>query len=228
LNIRAAPDHEQGQTMNETQSIATIHTVIIERYPMYKENPAFEAWLMKMAGTNEERIEEYLDTLSDFGYIDGEGMLCGDYTAVPEPSTVVDEMAKRLDRLDEPTRDVLRAASVEGPAFSTAFVARILERPASELTEAFSAAEAAKVIRRDGTGDVFAGAAQRFRFYPLQLRDTLYDELPGDRRAELHRLAITYLTDEIERNAEPGAREMMRQLIDEHNQHASRPAGSPE
>ncbi|MBC8145986.1 MAG: hypothetical protein H7X80_10400 [bacterium] len=203
-----------------------VHTTIIECYPMYKEDPAFESWLLSKAGSNEERVEEYLDTLSDYGYIDGEGMINGDYTMVPDPAGVVDDMKNRLDRLDAESRDVLRAASVEGPAFSAEFVAKILDQPVESVASAISRAASAGVVRGDGSEDLYLGATDSFRFYPLQLRDMLYDEVPGDQRAEFHMRAIEFLTEEIKRNTEPGAREMMQQMIAEHNQYSSRPAGT--
>lgn len=214
--------------MDETKSIATVHRTIIERYPMYHEDPAFEAWLFSKAGTDVERIEEYLDTLHDFGYIDGEGMVCGDYTAMPDPSGMVAEMQRRLDGLDESTRDLLRIASVEGPTFSTEVLAHLSDRSIEEVEQAICKAVEEGVFHHDGAESMFTSASGRYRFRPLQLRDLLYDELPGGRRAELHRRAITFLSEELERNDEPGAREMIGQLIEEHNRHASRPAGSPQ
>ena len=214
--------------MNESNNIAAIHLVVIERYPMYKEDPAFEAWLQDKAGTDQETIEVYLDTLADYGYLDGEGMICGDYTRLPDPSRVVEDMKSRIAALDAGTREVLRAASVEGPTFSAEVVARLLEGESGGVDSAIAAALAADVIREDGDEPLYEAASRSYRFHPLQLRDILYDELPGDRRAELHRRAIEFLTDEAGRATEPGKREMISQLIDEHNQHASRPAGSPE
>ena len=213
--------------MDETQSIAEVHRTIIERYPMYREDPAFEAWLLRKAGTDEEKIAEYLDTLADFGYLDGEGMICGEYTAVPDPARVLEEMRTRLDRLDGATREALRVASVEGPTFSAEVLAWLGGSSDGEATSGIDRAVEAGIVRPDGGEAMFITASRRYRFHPLQLRDLLYEELPGDRRAELHRRAIEFLSAELERNEEPGAREMIGQLIEEHNRHASRPAGSP-
>jgi predicted ATPase len=214
--------------MDEKTSIAEVHRTIIERYPMYKEDPAFEAWLLRKAGTDVERIEEYLDTLHDYGYIDGEGMVTGEYTKAPEPASMLEEIQRRLDALDDTTRSTLRIASVEGPTFSTEVLARLCGGSAGDAEHAVAAAVDAGVVQPDGSEGMFASASKRYRFYPLQMRDLLYEELAGGQRAELHRRAIEFLSEELERTREPGAREMIGQLIEEHNRHASRPAGSPE
>lgn len=214
--------------MDENHKIAEIHRAIIERYPMYQKDPAFETWLHDKAADNAETVEEYLDALSDYGYLDGEGMICGDYTSMPDPSGILDDMKSRLDVLDPASRDVLRAASVEGPTFSAEVVTVLMDGAQADVERAIETAIAADVIRPDGDEGLYAGASRSYRFHPLQLRDMLYGELPGDRRAELHRRTIEFLMTESERATEPGRREMISQLIDEHNQHASRPAGSPE
>lgn len=214
--------------MDEKQSIAEVHRIIIERYPMYKEDPAFEAWLHGKAGTDQEKLEEYLDTLADYGYLDGEGMVCGDYARLPDPSGILDEMKGRLAALDEPTREVLRTASVEGPTFSTEVLARLHECELADCERMIARAVESDIVRRDGSEGMFASASHRYRFHPLQMREMLYEELPGGRRAELHRRAIEFFSEELERNGEPGTREMIGRLIEEHNRHASRPAGSPE
>jgi predicted ATPase len=214
--------------MDERAAIATVHRTIIERYPMYHEDPAFEAWLFGKAGTDQERIAEYLDTLADYGILDGEGMISGDYMAMPDPSAMIDEMRARLDALDGRTREVLRVASVEGPTFSSEVLAHLDGAGQEEITGAIDRAIDAGIVRADGGEGMFVAASRRYRFHPLLIRDLLYEELAGDRRAELHRRAIEFLSGELERNSEPGAREMIGQLIEEHNRHGSRPAGSPE
>jgi predicted ATPase len=212
--------------MDEKTSIAEVHRTIIERYPMYHEDPAFEAWLHGKAGTDVEKIEDYLDTLADYGYIDGEGMVCGDYTTMPDPSRILDDIRARLDRLGRDARELLRVASVEGPTFSLEVLSHLRGCPAENASRAIDDAVDAGIVRADGSEEMFASASGRYRFYPLQVREVLYEELAGGERAELHRRAVEFLTDELERNEEPGSREMIGQLIEEHNRHASRPAGS--
>jgi predicted ATPase len=213
--------------MDEKTSIAEVHRTIIERFPMYKEDPAFETWLFGKAGTDLEKVEEYLDVLADYGYIDGEGVVRGDYRKAPDPSRVLEEIAARLDGLDGATRELLRVASIEGPTFSAEVLAHLQNCAPEEAQRSISAAIDAGIIQADGSEAMFAAASNRYRFHPMQMRDILYEELPGGRRAELHRRAIEFLSEELGRNTEPGAREMIGQLIEEHNRHGSRPAGSP-
>lgn len=212
--------------MDESRAISEVHRTIIERYPMYREEPAFESWLYRKAGVDTERIAEYLDTLADYGILDGEGMIHGDYAAMPDPSGMVEDMRKRLDALDERTRAVLRVASIEGPTFSAEVVAYLDEAPLDEVSATIDRAIESGVVHADGGEAMFAASSRRYRFHPLQLRELLVEEIASDHRVELHRRAIEFLTRELERSREPGAREMIGQLIEEHSREMSRPAGS--
>jgi len=111
--------------MDETQARAEVHRTIIERYPMYHEDPAFEAWMFDRTGSDAGKIAEVLDALAAYGYLDGEGMVTGNYAAMPDPSAMTDEMRGRLDAIDGRTRELLRIASVEGPTFSAEVLAHI-------------------------------------------------------------------------------------------------------
>ena len=74
--------------MDETKARAEVHRTIIERYPMYHEDPAFEAWLFHRAGRDVGKVAKYLDALAAYGLLDGEGMVSADYAAMPEPSAL--------------------------------------------------------------------------------------------------------------------------------------------
>lgn len=214
--------------MDETQARAEVHRTIIERYPMYHEDPAFEAWMFDRTGSDAGKIAEVLDALAAYGYLDGEGMVTGNYAAMPDPSVMTEEMRGRLDAIDGRTRELLRIASVEGPTFSAEVLAHIDGASVADVDASIARAIDSGVVQPDGGEAMFISSSARYRFHPQIVRDMLYHELPGDRRAELHRRAIEFLSSELEQTTEPGAREMIGQLIEEHNRHASRPAGSAE
>ena len=100
--------------------------------------------------------------------------------ALPLPPNIQDAIAMRLELLDDATRDVLRVASVIGRSFTVVTLAAVLERATSELAEPLAHAVGFGTIVAD------ASIANVYTFDHMLVRDTLYGELDGRRRCELH------------------------------------------
>jgi hypothetical protein len=106
----------------------------------------------------------------------------GDLTSLldeEEPPTAVhDVLVRRIARLPDETRDVLRPASVIGREFDTDTLAAVTGRDDDTLLDLLEPAQAAGLVREDGI--------DRWVFAHALVRDTLYAGLPASRRARMH------------------------------------------
>jgi predicted ATPase len=213
--------------MNEHERVAEIHRHLIERYPMYKTDNGFEQWLLEKTGADPARIDAYLDLLYGYGYIDGEGTLSGDYAAVPDPEHVQEDIRARLDRLDPASRTLLRTASIEGVNFDPEVTAALCGVPVAEALDAIRRGIDVGVVARAMPNSLYSGSGESYRFVPRQTREILYNELPDEDRVRLHAALLDFLGDRLQAADEPGTREMLEQMINEHNNIASRPGPLP-
>jgi predicted ATPase/class 3 adenylate cyclase len=111
-------------------------------------------------------------------------MVAGNGEAPAVPPTIQALLAARLDRLDQPERDVLGRASVEGKVFHLGALSTLAPdelRPA--VTGHLLGLVRKELIRPDRS--VFAGD-DAFRFRHLLIRDAAYQSLPKAERADLH------------------------------------------
>lgn len=134
---------------------------------------ALEA-VVQRAGGNAFFVEELLDA----GLADHRGAL---------PETLSDLLLVRLDRLDEPARRLVRAASVTDGREGFAALAAAAGLDDDELDAALVTAVDHKVLRRTGSDYVF-----RHALLGEALRDDL---LPGERR-RIHAAFLAALPDD--------------------------------
>lgn len=125
-------------------------------------------------------VEEVVRTLVDRGDVyrrDGrwEGRSIADLEV---PKSVRSVVGQRLSRLDEDTQEVLREASVLGPAFGFSDLHRMCERKEADLEAALEQALAAGLVRET--------ASDTYAFNHALTQGTLYSELPSRRRRRLH------------------------------------------
>ena len=103
------------------------------------------------------------------------------------PTAVHDVLTRRLARLPDATRSVLRLASVIGRQFDLADAGRRLgPRRGLPVLDALEPAQQAGLVREDGI--------DRFSFAHALVRDTAYTELSASRRARLHARVAQALT----------------------------------
>jgi hypothetical protein len=200
--------------------MAGIHEYLIERYPMYRTESAFEEWLGSRSAGDRGRLDEYLGLLEDYGFIDGEGRVGKDFNTVPDPARVVDEITSRIDGVAPDVLRTLQCAAVEGAEFSTSAVTALAE---GDVSASLAAAEQAGLVRRIGEENIYASPTTRYRFVPRKAQEVIYAALPEDERARLHALFIQFLSTQLDRTTEPGAREMLSRLISEQNRRVMRP-----
>jgi len=111
------------------------------------------------------------------------------------PAGVGEALARRLEPLPDPTRDVLAAAAVIGRDFTIARVARLLGIEAGEALALVDPAARAGLV-------LPAGEHSGQRFAHMLIRDWLYAGLEASARAELHRREARALEQQAERDPE--------------------------
>ncbi len=206
----------------EQASADVIRPFVKERYPMYQQNPAFEHWLSKKAGNDENNLAEYLDLLQGYGFIAGDGTIHAGYESMPEPAGVQADIESRLSSLGADTIALLRLASVEGERFS-AVALKAAAGEGSDVESRLQPAIDAGVVARDTNPAEIPALGHRYRFVPLQVRQLLYDGLADAERADAHTALVEYLSRELERTEEVGAQDMLSRLISQHNKRVMRP-----
>ena len=96
------------------------------------------------------------------------------------PQQVLEAVQWRLEQLPEDARTVLKTASVIGPEFSLAVLKLATGLDAGRLVELVEQATAL------GCLEEMPGAVGQYRFSHALVRDALYNQLSGPRRARLH------------------------------------------
>jgi tetratricopeptide (TPR) repeat protein len=138
----------------------------------------------------------------------------GDFAAgagapLPVPETIREVIRRRAARLPPETRELLGVASVIGRDFSVATLAALAERAPAALVETLGPAQAATAILATEPGG--------YRFSHVLVSETLYHDLPGERRGALH-LALASLL------AARGGGALAEEA---HHRLAALPAGEP-
>jgi len=103
------------------------------------------------------------------------------------PTTLHATLLARLDRLAEPTRHVLQAASVLGRQFALSVLAQLVG-PDTDVETALLEAQRAGLVE-----SLAGGAERRYQFRHGLLQEVAYDTLLLRRRRELHRAAAEAL-----------------------------------
>jgi DNA-binding SARP family transcriptional activator len=127
-------------------------------------------------------LEQMLAMLSEDPARDGE---------IAVPPTIQAVLTARLDRLDAAERGVLERASVVGKEFSLGAVAELSPEHARASVDAHLEA----LVRRDliwPHRSLFPGDAA-FRFRHILLRESAYESVPKEVRAELHERFAAWL-----------------------------------
>ena len=121
-------------------------------------------------------VAEMARLLASEGRLEGAGD-----QALPLPPGVREVIGGRLSRLSEECKSVLVLAAVLGREFAFTSLVQAGDRSEEEVLDALEEALSAHVISE------VPGAPDRLRFAHALIRDTLYSELAGPRRARLHR-----------------------------------------
>ncbi|GAC1309755.1 MAG: hypothetical protein NVSMB16_06320 [Acidimicrobiales bacterium] len=127
------------------------------------------------------------------------------------PEGVRDVVGRRMSALGDDVNEVLQAASLLGAEFDLSILSRLVEKPSETLVELLvEPCRRRLVIELDHV--------DRYVFAHALIRQTLAEELPGGRRARLHRAAA----DAIETATPDAHADIARHLA------AAGPVGDPE
>ena len=159
-------------------------------------DPGASRRILSAAEGNPLFVEETIAMLVDDGAIrrdEGRWSAVGELADLTVPPTIQALLAARLDRLDEGARAVLGRASVVGEVFYPGAVRAI--SPESQGSEVLGRIQ--QLVRRDlvrpTTSDIPGEDA--FRFHHGLLRESAYQMLPKETRAELHERFAEWLAE---------------------------------
>jgi predicted ATPase len=141
-------------------------------------------------------IEEVVKSLVTEGLID-----LNDYTwntsldmsKIHIPGTIRDVIGRRIDKLNDSTRGILRYASIIGNQFTFETLFKLSESPEEELIDSIDELISANIIHEDTQSK-----EERYRFDHTQIREVVYNSMSRSRRRLLHK-KIGYILEELNR-----------------------------
>ncbi|QIK75119.1 ATP-binding protein [Nocardioides piscis] len=170
----------QVDPLDETQVRRLIHA-------MHTESPLAEA-----------SVAEIIDRAQGNAFFVEELVGVSWSTDGPIPSELADVLLVRLDRLDERTLEVVRAASVAGRRVSHTLLAAVTGLAPAELEAALRSAVESNVLEQT------RGSAYRFRH--ALLGEAVYDDLLPGERVRLHTAFSAALQSGLARGPRPSWR----------------------
>lgn len=157
-----------------------------------KLDESFRATLFRQTGGQALFTVELLRGMQERGDL----ALDGDGAWVAQPSLDWETMPARIDaviaertgRLDEPLRELLRVASVEGETFTGEVAAHVLGMDEREAVRRLSSilAREHRLVRATGVQQSEMGRRSRYRFSHFLIQRHLYHSLDEAERAYLH------------------------------------------
>jgi DNA-binding SARP family transcriptional activator len=174
-----------GAFADAAEMLARAHAVRVDLHGLNQEaaadvvtaltsvrpSPAVAAELVARTDGNPFFLVEYARLADD------DGDLTQLRSGAP-PAAVQDVLQRRLGRLPEPTRDVLRVAAVVGRDFDLRVLTGSLDRDDDAVLDALEPAQLADLVREEGI--------DRFRFAHALVRDVVYASVPLSRRSRWH------------------------------------------
>jgi class 3 adenylate cyclase/tetratricopeptide (TPR) repeat protein len=110
---------------------------------------------------------------------------------LPLPESVQGIIAARLDTLPPDEKGLIQAAAIVGKVFWPGAVGEMLALSQAEVERAIHALERKEFVRRERRTSVAGETAYVFRH--VLVRDVAYSQIPRKRRAEMHRLAASWI-----------------------------------
>jgi tetratricopeptide (TPR) repeat protein len=167
---------------------ADLEKLLVGRYSNYRENPQFQKWLAERSGGNVLFITQYLNTLEEDGIVSPQtGEFKARFDSVRVPTSSVSVVEERIRRLDDESRELLRAASVEGATFTVNVLSALVDTPKLKLLPKLRLiAEKHEVIRSLGKQRIYASESTAWQFCNTLMQRTLYESLEEEEREALH------------------------------------------
>jgi class 3 adenylate cyclase/tetratricopeptide (TPR) repeat protein len=135
--------------------------------------------LVTRAGGNPLYAEEYVR------------MLAQAEEELPLPESVQGIIAARLDTLPPDEKGLVHGAAIVGKVFWPAAIASVLGLDRAEVEHTLHTLERKEFVRRERRSSIAGDTAYVFRH--SLVRDVAYSQIPRARRADLHRLAASWI-----------------------------------
>jgi predicted ATPase len=142
-------------------------------------------------------IEEVLKSLVNEGLMDVDSYRWDgniDASQIRIPGTIRDVIARRIDRLDDKTKSLLRSASIIGNRFTFELLYKISDVSEEDVIDAIDASIAANIIHEDP-----ACEEERYRFDHALIREVIYNSMSRSRRRLMHK-KMGYIIEEQNMN----------------------------
>jgi class 3 adenylate cyclase/tetratricopeptide (TPR) repeat protein/GTPase SAR1 family protein len=149
-------------------------------------NPEARDRIVDAAEGNPLFVEEMLSMLIDDGLLrrdDGRWVAEGDLGTITVPPSIQALLAARLDRLEREERAVVERASVVGRVFYRSAVSELSPVPAREALGGHLRTLVRRELIRPYVGEF---DDETYRFRHLLIRDSAYEAMPKEVRADLH------------------------------------------
>jgi ABC-type oligopeptide transport system substrate-binding subunit/class 3 adenylate cyclase len=156
-----------------------------------------ERRVLDAADGNPFFLEELVRSLADVGALVriDEGWRFDHAVEVEVPPTVEKAILTRLDRLSEPARDLVTAASALGRTFALPLLEGVLDEPVADQLHELQRLGLLRQSRR--------WPQPEYRFRHALIQETAYRTLLGEQRTRLHRRAAEWIEERYaERDAE--------------------------
>lgn len=190
LPLTGLPEQEVATLVARTTDVEAPTSVAAAIYEATEGNPFFVGEIVRLLGAE-----------GASGQADGAGW------QGPVPEGVRAVIIRRLRRLSDDCRQTLLTASVLGREFELEALARAAGLSRDALLETLDEASRERVVV-----DV-PGAVERRRFAHALIRDTLYDDIPSGRRAQLERRVGETLEQLYEGEVEPHLAELAHHFL---------------
>jgi tetratricopeptide (TPR) repeat protein len=141
--------------------------------------------LYKESEGNPFFVEEVVKSLVNEGLIDLQNYAWEtrfDPSKIHIPGTIRDVIGRRIDKLDDGTKGILRYASVIGNQFTFKTLFRISGEKEETLIDSIDALIASNMIHEDT-----ATIDERYRFDHTQIREVIYNSMSRSRRRLMHK-----------------------------------------
>jgi predicted ATPase/class 3 adenylate cyclase len=150
--------------------------------------------LFRQTQGNPYYIHELIHIYQDEGYIEKNldnkwEITVEDPNKIELPSTIVDLVERRLQRLDQRDKEILEIAAVEGFKFHSSTISSIIN---------LDKIETLKLIQNiQKCHQLIKSLGKIYEFQHLQIREVIYNSIPEELREEYHRLIANLLIEQF-------------------------------
>jgi len=193
LNIENLSQHIQLGRFNHEQT----HE-ILESMFQQKVRPEFASLIFKVTEGNSLYIEEVCKALIEEGAIyreNGRWELKPDIREIQLPQSIHVTIQSRINRLDEPTRDLLRLAAVIGKEFDFATLRKASGQEEEAIISRLEKAQQAQLIHELDSPSCCPEGEEGFTFAHGLIPVSLREELSTLRLHRLHRRVIAAIQE---------------------------------